>query len=92
MQGSFLGEGFELVHVELFRFPEDWTSFWIDVVHNDPKDEGGELDDSFRLLASLTDSFDHVGDIISPFVDSIIGGNSVDGLQHVQLEVVASTF
>ena len=60
------------------------------MVHNDPKDEGWELDDSSRLLASLADSFDHVSDIISPSVDSTVGGNCIDGLQHFQFEVAAS--
>ena len=84
MRSAFLGEIFKPVHVELCRFPEDWTSFWTDMIHHDPKDEGGELDDSSHLLASLGDGFDHVGDIISPSVDSTIGGNCVNGLQHFQ--------
>ena len=70
---------------------EDWDSFWTDVVHNDPEDEGGELDDSSCLLASLADSFYHVDDLIPPFVELLVGGNSVDGFQHFLLEVVAST-
>ena len=82
MQSSFLGERFKPVHVELCRFPKDWTSFWIDVIHNDPEDEGGELDDSSHFLASFADSFDHVDDIISPSVDSTVGCDCVDGLQH----------
>ena len=82
MWGSFQTEGFEPVHVEFGWFPEDWTSFWTDVVHHDPKDEGGELDDSSRLLASLADGFYHVDNIISPSVESSIGGNCVDGFQH----------
>ena len=91
MQISFLGEGFKPVHVELCRFLEDWTSFWTDVIHNDPEDEGGELDDSSCLLALFADGFDHVGDIISPSLDSTVGGNYVDGLQHFQFEVATST-
>ena len=92
MRGSFQREGFELVHVEFGRFPEDWTSFQTDVVHNETKDEGGELDDSSHLLAVFTDGFDHVGDIISPSVDSTVGGNYVDGLQHFQFEVATWTY
>ena len=61
------------------------------MVHNDPKDEGGELDDSSYLLALFADGFDHVGNIIPPSVESTVSGNSVDGLQHFLLEVVAST-
>ena len=91
MRGSFLGEGFKPVHVKLCRLLEDWTTFWIDVIHNDPENKGGELDDSSCLLASFADGFDHVGDIIAPSVDSTVGGNCVDDLQHFQFEVAAST-
>ena len=80
MRSSFLGEGFEPVHVELCRFLEDWTAFWTDVIHNDPENKGGELDDSSHLLVVLADGFDHVSDIISPSVYLTIGGNSVNGL------------
>ena len=80
MWSSFLGEGFKPVHVKLCRFLEDWTSFWIDVIHGDLEDEGGELDESSHLLAALADGFDHVGDIISPSVDSTVDGNCVDDL------------
>ena len=61
------------------------------MIHDDPEDQGGELDESSRLLASFVDVFDHVGDIISPSVDSTVGGNCVDGLQHFQFEVTTST-
>ena len=80
MWSAFLGEGFKPVHVKLCRFSEDWTSFWEDMIHHDPKDEGGEFDDSSSLLAAFADGFDHVGDIISPSVDSTVGCNRVDGL------------
>ena len=52
------------------------------MAHNDTKDEGGKLDDSSRLLASLADGFDHVGDIIPPSVESSVDGNSVDSFQR----------
>ena len=91
MQGSFFGEGFKPIHVELFRLPEDWTAFWTNVIHNDPENKGGELDDSSRLLAAFADSFDHVGDIIFPSIDSTVSCNCVDGLQHFQFEVATST-
>ena len=91
MWGSFLREGFEPVHVEFCQLPKDWTAFRTDVVHNDPENEGGKLDESSHLLAALADGFDHVGDIISPSVYSTVGGNCVDDLQHFQFEVATLT-
>ena len=91
MWSAFNGEGFKPVHVKLCRFPEDWTSFWTDMIHHDPKDEGGEFDESSRLLASFTYGFDHVSDIIYPSVDSTVSGNYDDDLQHFQFEVASPT-
>ena len=36
MQGSSLGEWLKSPHVELRRFPKDWTPLWTDVVHDNP--------------------------------------------------------
>ena len=62
---------------------EDWTSFWTNMIHHDPKDEGGELDESSRLLESFADGFDHVDDIISPSVDSTVGASSISNLRSL---------
>ena len=36
MKGSFLGEVFKPIHVELRWFLKEWTLLWVDVVHDNP--------------------------------------------------------
>ena len=48
------------------------------MVHDYPYYEGGESDDSSRLLAYFTDGLDHVGDMFNPPVDFSICRNGVD--------------
>ena len=91
MQGAFLGEGFEAVHFKSSWLLEDWTAFRAKVIHDYLDNQGGEFDDTSRLLAAFTDGFDHVGDIVSPSVEFSVGGDCVDRLQHLQFKVAAST-
>ena len=79
------------MHLELGRLPEDWATFRTKMIHDYPDNQGGEFDDTSRLLTAFADGFDHVGDIVSPAVDSFVGGDCVDHLQHLQFKVAAST-
>ena len=79
------------MHFKSSRLPEDWTAFQTEVIHDYPDNQGGEFDDTSRLLEAFTYGFDHVSDIVSPSVDFSIGGDYVDRLQHLQFKVAAST-
>ena len=71
------------MHLELGRLPKDWTTVRTKMIHDYPDNQGGEFDNTSRLLAAFTDGFDHVGDIVSPSVYFPIGGDCVDRLQHL---------
>ena len=79
------------MHVKSSRLPEDWTAFRKEVIHEYPDNQGGEFDDTSRLLTAFAEGFDHVSDIVSPSVDFSVGGDCVDRLQNLQFKVAAST-
>ena len=83
LQSSSLGECFESPHVEPCQFLKDWVPLWVDMVHDHPQDEGGELDDSSLFLASFTDGLDHVDDIFNPSVAMVSIASSMSNLRSL---------